>query len=68
MVCGQALDLMLFKWDNAYRMLEIAEANYVADGKAKRPKHRLGCCGCSGSPFAMHAIVSKINFAFCKYY
>ncbi|BDA42899.1 probable CSC1-like protein ERD4 at C-terminar half [Coccomyxa sp. Obi] len=44
----KALDMLLFKWDDAYRLLEIAQANYLASEKTKRPTHRLGCCGCSG--------------------
>ncbi len=47
----QAVDLLLLKWDAAYRKLEAAEAAYEASGQKKRPQHRLGRCGCSG----MHA-------------
>ena len=43
------MDLLLLKWDAAYRQLEAAEAGYEASGLKKRPQHRLGCCGCSGA-------------------
>lgn len=45
----QAVDLLLMKWDSIYRNLTIAEATYQANGETKRPRHKLGCCGCSGA-------------------
>jgi hypothetical protein len=42
------VDKLLAKWDNAYRNLEIANAVFVASKQTKRPRHKLGCCGCSG--------------------
>ena len=44
----QAVDLLLLKWDNAYRKLDLAEAKYEAGGRKERPTHRVGRCGCSG--------------------
>ena len=44
----QAIDLLLFQWDAAYRQLEQAEVRYEETGCSQRPAHRMRCCGCTG--------------------
>lgn len=36
----QAIDMLLFEWNDVYGYLEHAEALYEANGCTKRPKHR----------------------------
>lgn len=56
----------MFKWDSAYRQLEIAEAMYLESEKTKRPTHRLGCCGCSGAPILSYILdLHFVRNAFC---
>ena len=47
---GQEVDGLLGKWDAAYANLLRAEWRYERSGCSKRPRHRTGCCGCSGVP------------------
>ena len=46
----QSVDLLLFKWNNACRLLEAAEQTFVDKGKKERPQTRVGgCCCCGGT-------------------
>ncbi|KAK9817083.1 hypothetical protein WJX72_009273 [[Myrmecia] bisecta] len=44
----KAVDLLLMEWDRACGMLERGEALYEQSGCTKRPRQKLGCCGCIG--------------------
>lgn len=50
---GQEVDGLLGKWDAAYANLLRAEWRYERSGCSKRPRHRTGCCGCSGVPLEL---------------